>query len=148
MFYIICKYFIIKLKEQNSIVIYNKRITSMRIRNILHSYDCIYREINEYNTTYWSKFVFNIWLLFGIFNIFLIHLVTFTSVPLFIKIILFYLFIILFTMYIFIMSIASSVNSKANKSHKIFNSFAVKYSKLSKIDFRRKVLNLMKVKFI
>ena len=142
LFILICNYFKIKLIELNKRVKKVKNINRNRIMNILHSYDKLYREINEYNTTYWSKFLFNIWFFFGVEIVFLIYIVFFAKISLIIQILATYYVIFFATLYLFIMSITSSLNSEANKSHKIFNTFYVKYCKLMP---RRKLFNYLKV---
>ena len=65
-FHFICKYLKLKLKNLNKElrdIQVNKNFT--RIPRILRSLDALYREIEEYNVTYWSKFMFIIWLIWG-----------------------------------------------------------------------------------
>ena len=147
-FYILCKYFSIKLKEMNRFLKEEKRLNSNRIRNILHSFDGLYREINEFNTTFWSKFLIIIWLLFGIIIVFAIFIIIFTPIIMEIKIVIIYFTLFYLYMYIFILSIASSVNMEANKSYKLFNSFYIKFRKASKLDKRRLTINQIKVSIL
>ena len=142
LFYMICKYFIIKLKELKERMGKWKIINSNKIKNILYSYERLYREINEYNTTYWSKFLSNIWFFFGVLIVFLIFLTFLSNAPFIYKLITFYYSIFFTLLYLFIMTITSSLNSEANKSYKIFNAFYVKYCKLMP---RRKLFNCLKV---
>ena len=86
LFYILCKYFVLKIKAQNQVLQTNKNFFSKKIVNILRSYDAIYREIEEYNTTYWSKFLFTIWLFFGVVLVVVIYLILFAPIPSTIKI--------------------------------------------------------------
>ena len=113
-----------------------------RINSILYSYNSLFLEINEYNTTYWSKFLFNIWFFFGIFIVFTIYIVFFTNSSLVMRLIMFYYLILLTSLYLFIMNISSSLNSEANKTYKLFNMF---YSKFIRVNKRRKVFNCLKV---
>ena len=145
LFYILCKYILIKLKQLNQMLKKEKRINSMRIRNILHSCDALYREINEYNSTYWSKFLLIIWSLLGVTIIFLLYLVLFGSIPILIKISITYFLILYCIMHFFILSIASSVNNEANKSYKLFNSFIIDFRKTSKLGYQLLSVNHMKV---
>ena len=114
-FYILCKYFLIKLKEMNRLLKKEKRMNTNRIRNILRSFDALYREIYEYNTTFLSKFLLIIWLLFGIIIIFMIFIVIFTPISMEIKIPVFYFTLFYSFSYIFILSITSSVNSEGKQ---------------------------------
>ena len=142
LFYMICKYFIIKLKELNQRMRNSKVINSNKIQNILYSYDKLYREINEYNTTYWSKFLSNIWFFFGVLIVLLIFITFFSNAPFIYSVITIYYAIFFTLLYLFIMTITSSLNSEANKSYKIFNTFYVKYCKLMP---RRKLFHCSKV---
>ena len=150
-FIIICKYFVLKLNKLNSEMkssITSKTINSRRIRNILHSYDGLYREIDEYNTTYWSQFLFSVWLFFGVFLVIGIYLMIFGNIPFLSRMIFFYVISTMTILYIAIMTIASSVNLEANNSYITFNSFIVKYRKSGKIGYRQIVIDNIKVFFI
>ena len=142
LFFIICKYFKIKFEVQNKIIEKIRSINTNRIKNILYSYDRLYREINEYNTTYWSKFLFSIWFCFGVFIVVLIYLLIFVNISIVIRILIFYFTILHSSLYLFIMTNASSLNSEANKSYKIFNSFYVNFWKTIS---GRKIINCLKV---
>ena len=148
LFFILCKYFLIKLKEKNRLLREEKRMNPNTIRYILRAFDVLYREINEYNSTYWSKFLLNIWSLLGIFIVCLLYLCVFGSIPILIRLSAGYFLILYVILYLFILSIASSVNSEANKSYKIFNSFIIKFHNTSELDSRRLFINIMKVIFI
>ena len=143
--FILCKYFLLKLKSLNQLLREKKRMNSNRIRNILRSCDALYREINEYNSTYWSKFLFNIWSLLGILIVFMIHVIIFISIPIIIKISLIYFTILYFNIFLFILTITSSVNLEAKKSYKLFNSFKIKFITTSKLDKRRLTIYQIKV---
>ena len=148
-FIIICKYILFKLNNLNSQLKHNtqsKSNNNNRIRNILHSYDSLYREIGEYNTTYWSQFLFSVWLFFGAYNILGLHITFLPHIPLVMRILLAYVIIILIILYLTIMTIASSLNLEANKSYKIMNSFIVKYHKNSKLGYRSYLINKLKVR--
>ena len=125
-----------------------KRMNTNTIHYIVRSFDALYREIDEYNSTYWSKFLLIIWLLFGIIIIFTIFIIIFTSIRIEIRITIFYFTILYLFMYIFILSIASSVNSEANKSYKFLNSFYMKFRNPSKLDKRRLTINQIKVSIL
>ena len=56
LFYIICLYLKIKINSLNeSLLEMKRRKRFIRIRETLQSFDSLYSEINEYNTTFWSK---------------------------------------------------------------------------------------------
>ena len=147
-FYILCKYFLIKLKEMNRMFKEEKRMNTNRIRNILRSFDALYREINEYNTTFWSKFLIIIWLLFGIIIVFSVFIIIFTPIVIGIRIAIIYFTFLYLFMYIFILLITSSVNLEANKSYKFLNSFYIKFRETSKLEKRRLTINQIKVSII
>ena len=122
-----------------------KRMNTNRVRDIIRSFDAIYRKIIEYNSTFWSKYLLIIWLFFGTLIIFSLFIIIFNPMAIAIKISFSYFLLFYLIMYIFILSMASSVNSEANKSYKLFNSLSIKICKTSKLDKRRLTINLMKV---
>ena len=129
LFYILCKYFLIKLKELNRLLREEKRMKANRIRNILRECNVIYSGIDEYNSTYWSKFLLIIWFLLGNLNVFIIYVIIFVTMPIFIRFSMMYFFTLYTTMFLFILSIASSVNLEANKTYVLFNSFIQNFGK-------------------
>ena len=137
-----------KLIETNGLLTEEKRMNTNRIRNILRSFDALYCEINEYNSTFWSKFLFIIWTMFGIIIIFLIYIIIFSLIPIEIKVALSYFASLYLFMYLFILSIASSVNLEANKSYKLLNSFYIKFRNTTKQDNGRLTINQMKVNLL
>ena len=147
LFFIICKYFLIKLKERNRILKDENRMNTNRIRNILVTHDSLYRELNEYNLTFFSKFILIIWSILGFIIINLIYLIIFGRIQILLKITVIYLFIFYTIMFLFILSIASSVNSESNKTYKLLNSFVIKYNynNNSKLDKKRKAFINIKV---
>ena len=147
LFYILCKYFILKIRAQNQLVKSIRIVTPRKIMKILHSYDALYREINEYNSTYWSLFLFTIWLFFGVVLVVHIYLALFAPIPSTIKVSCLYFVVILTILYLFIMNSASSVNSEAYKLYPILNSFALKYHLSRKPGHRIDIISAMKVYF-
>ena len=134
-FYIICLYFKSKINRLNKILIVMKRRKRfIRIRETLQSFDLIYKEINEYNTTFWSKFLLSFWLTYGL-NVSLFSYITiFAPMVILLRIILIYILIVFFISFLFIIFTASSVTYCANKSYKILNSFFISYSKHNKLN--------------
>ena len=66
-FHLICLYLKFKINALNeSLLEMKRRKRFIRIRETLQSFDSLYSEINEYNTTIWSKFLAFFWLTFGI----------------------------------------------------------------------------------
>ena len=70
-FYLICKYLKVKVRQLNKKVKQLKRWNNIRrhMKNILRSYDALFREITQYNITYWSKFLIVFWIGFGTFSV-------------------------------------------------------------------------------
>src|SRR6202000_501065 len=75
-FYLLCYYLKIKIISINNKIINSKRrINSKNINSIMKELNRLYVEINEYNTTYWSKFLLSVWLLFGSVIVILIYII-------------------------------------------------------------------------
>ena len=106
-----------------------RRKRFIRIRETLLSFDLLYKEINEYNTTFWSKFLGVFWLTFGPQITLLFYLVLFFDLNLPLLIIFSYTLLTLTQIFLFVIFTASSVNYCANKSYLIMNSFLISYSK-------------------
>ena len=126
-FYIICKYLKIKINNLNQRILKMKTtilFTSIvYIPNILFSFDELFREIANYNATYWSKFLFIIWFYFGFAIILVLYISIFSEMVAILKFIthclLFEFAIVLW----FTIFTAASVNTSVNKSYKLFNTF-------------------------
>ena len=145
-FYLLCRCLRLKLKNLNKKVTYMKNGTHLiRIENILRSFDEIYKEISEYNTTYWSKFLFNVLMSFSIAMVMLIWMIIYTYLPTYLFVINIYLFIISWSVFVFTIFTAASVNSVTNKSYRIMNSMAVslRNDKFKVRGTRIKVINIL-----
>ena len=109
--HIICTYLELRIKSLNNILLEMKKQNYfLKIRTILRTYDRIYREINEYNTTYWSKFLANIWIIFGMINIILIFIAIFVKINIIIRLIFIYILIVSISLFHFIFSKVCSLN--------------------------------------
>ena len=147
--HILCTYLELKLNNLNKRLIEMKKSKRfVRIREILYSFDVIYREINEYNTTFWSKFLFIFWSLFGSFFITVIYLSIYSNLNIILKIILFYCSIFLLFIFNYIISKVCSLNSEANKSYKIFHSFIIHYNQSKLFITKSNIRTNIKVSFI
>ena len=148
-FFVICKYFIIKINNLNDILkaLQGSQRLNNRIHPILRSLNNLYYEINVYNK-FWSKYLFIIWLIFGEVVILLLYMVTF--VPLQIAMLLVFIYCIIFGVIFlgFIFSLPSSVNYNVNKSYKLFNSLIITINKLSQIQRNKKLKISIKVNLI
>ena len=146
-FYIICLYLKIKINSMNERLIEMKRRKRfIRIRETLLSFDSLYSEINEYNTTFWSKFLLVFWLTFGSFNVVFLYIILFNSLNFFIKIVLVYALLFWFFCFLFVIFTASSVTYYSNKSYKTLNSLIISYSKHNKHRYYTRFSTKMKVK--
>ena len=147
-FYILCTYLKIKIKninETSNRIKGNKRFS--KVQNILHSYDVVYREINEYNTTYWSKFIFIVWSIFGAIIAQNMFMVIFMKINILIRLLLCYSTFLILILFNFIFLISCSLNTEANKSYKIFNSLILLYSRSEKSNRMSRLKNILKVIF-
>ena len=145
-FYIICKYFRMKVR------IINKRMIEMRRRkrfkridDIICLLDALYRQINEYNTTYWSKFLLIIWLFYGTGITLGIYILVFTDIIYYMKLAYLFATITFGLTYLFIIMIAASVNYESKMSYKVLNSFYIGFTQLTKISKSYKLKTLYKV---
>ena len=143
-FYLICLYLKIKINSLNeSLLEMKRRKRFIRIRETLQSFDSLYSEINEYNTTFWSKFLAVFWLTFGLVIILLLYVTIFVSFSSIIKFMFIDCLIFIVISFLFLIFTASSVNYCANKSYKTLNSLIISYSKHNKhFHYTRIVTNL------
>ena len=135
-FYILCKYFKLKLQNLNqSLWQMSSGIKFTKIRQILHSFNALYREINEYNSTYWSKFLFVFLLVIGMAIVLFLHIILFKQILPIMLFILIHVTSVFIFIFMLILSMAASVNHEASRSYKLLNSFllspCLKSSKLT-----------------
>ena len=132
-FLIICLYLkhkINRMNEKATQLIRNKCFENFG--GLLRRYHCICDEINEYNVTYWSKFLLVFWLIYGINVILLLFITIFSPMELFLRIIITlgtFEFILSFITIIFL---ASSINLSVNNSYKTCNSLIVCFTQYNK----------------
>ena len=143
-FYILCRYIVIKLNELNNKLSNNitkhLRTNSRYLRNTLFLLNSIYSEINEYNESFWSKYLLSIWLLLGSVITICLYVIFFTEINTFAKYLIGYFVIIIIITFLLIINTVSSVNYEANKSYKLLNSYMVfKIRAHSKINIRKKI---------
>ena len=140
--YIICLYLKIKINALNERLIEMKRRKRfIRIRETLQSFDSLYSEINEYNTTFWSKILFIFWTLLGTIIVFVFYICIFSKVDSIALFIFEYILIVLVFSFLFIIFTTSSVTYCANKSYKTLNSLFISYSKHNKHLFWTRIYN-------
>ena len=147
-FYIICLYLNIKINALNERLIEMKRRKRfIRIRETLQSFDSLYSEINEYNTTFWAKFLFSFWVTFGSFNVLFIYIILFVPLNFIIKLVEVYNMLLWLFCFLFVIFTASSVTYCANKSYKTLNSLIISYSKHNKHLYYTRTSTKIKVLF-
>lgn len=101
---------------------------SIDSKTVLRPFDDIYREIDEYNRTFMSKFLFIVWHIFGSIIVICLYNVLFIRMNIYLNISLVYLLIVWLSFFLFIIFIASSVNYESNRTYIILNSLYVHYN--------------------
>ena len=134
-FYILCKYLNFKqynlieklklslkgeIKKQKKKQNLPENIKSVMM--IIRDLDNVYREIDEYNATYLSKFIFNLWLLLSAAFVILSYVALFVSLLLPIKIVVIYAFLFYNGIFIHTISTAASVNYQVKLTYLPLNS--------------------------
>ena len=125
-FYILCKYLKLKLKNLNETLSQmSSGIKFTKIRQTLHTFDALYREINEYNITYWSKFLFVFLLVIGMAIVLYLHIILFKQMLPIMLFVLIHVISVFIGIFILILSQAASVNQAASSSYKLLNSLSL-----------------------
>ena len=147
-FYLICKYLKMKINNLNKIVIESKKSNNyLGILSTFRKFDSIYAEIDEYNTTYWSKFLLIIWLFIGLLSTILLYMAIFRDLVIPIKIMFCYGFLLAYGIILFIFITAAALNSSVHRPYKLFNSIVAKPStdndfvRIAKLRQKIKVIN-------
>ena len=149
-FYILCRYLTFKLKNLNQCLRRMKtEIQMRRIGSILNAFDDLYSEIKEYNATYWSKILLNLWLCQGTANVILFFSALNSKVDLILRLILMYTSVVGLFIFVIMITIAASVNREANISYKLMNSlFARNRDKSFRRRFKVSILIGLLLNFI
>jgi uncharacterized membrane protein len=95
----------------------------------MRSLNQIYSEINEYDTTFWSKYIFNVWFIYGSVISIALYFISFVEMDIICEIALIYSVIISIMIFLFIINTVSSVNNEANKSIKLSSHIMVTNTK-------------------
>ena len=143
-FYFMCSYLIIKIKTLNANAI-RMVMTRSQVWKLIRSYHSIADEIHDYNVSYWSKFILNFWLTYGVIAIIMLYMNLFVSTLAIIKMVLVYVFFSIITSFLMLIFNASSVNHWANCSHDKFNYLFVSFSQKNSIPKRSYLLTKLKV---
>ena len=121
-FYIICVFLKIKLQSINAKLLEKKSKTSIAyIVSQLKAMNSLYKEINEYNSQFWSQYFFLFWLNIGSLISIDLYVIFLSNSDFLIKICVFYSLVSFFCLFLFVVFTASSVNYEAKKSYKILN---------------------------
>ena len=146
LFFILCLYLKMKINSLNERLLEMKRRKQfIRIRETLQSFDSLYSEIDEYNTTFWSKILLTFCIILGTVVVFALYVSLYVKVDIFIKFILFYIVFLFGFIFHFIIFTASSLTYCANKSYKTLNSLNISYSKHNKHRYYTRILTKIKV---
>ena len=125
-FHILCFYLKLKIIDiNNKLKVLSNTTNSYQIYEQLVKMDLLYKEINEYNTTYWSKFLLSFWLTYGSATILLLYIIIFIEMSFYIKFIYIYAFIVFGSIFLFIIFKASSINLETFKSYYILNNLLI-----------------------
>ena len=100
----------------------------LEVWKLIGSYHSIADEIHEYNTTYWSKFLLNFWLTYGLTVILLLYIALFIYIESITKFISCYVFLAFVTSFLMLILKASSVSHSVKCSHVRIASLYVSYS--------------------
>ena len=127
-FFYVCKYLKFKVKNlKQELNDMNSKNDFNRLSKILHSFDALYRQIDEFNTTYWLKFLLIIWLFYGAVCVVVTYICIFGNINIVIRMLLIYMDISAITLFDFIFSNACSLNLEANKTYSKINSISINY---------------------
>jgi len=128
-YYLKCKIFRINEKIRNFIKISKFEFSSNTdLVRTIYSLNSIYEEIDNYNSNYWSKFLFWIWIsLASIINT-LAYQSIFGKMDFGKRFMVIYVCIIFVWILLLVIKTASSVYFEANKSYKLLNSFTASLS--------------------
>ena len=139
-FMILCHYLRLKLDNiSHNIALMKEGIRFHKFESILLQLDFVYREIHEYDTTYWSKVLCCFWVVIGIdITIFLSELILF-DLPIFVIIALLYAMSFLYVLFLAIVLSAASVNYRAVRIYESLNSLFV-----SQIQFKSKLATTLR----
>ena len=130
--YIMCSYLKMKIESVDEEI---KQSIKQRRRSLLfvikRLYD-IFEEINEYNTTYWSKFLFAFWLSIGTIAVGALSIVVKGSMETTMTIIWSFFAFCLTSIFLSVILITASINSAINQLYCKYNSLFIDYSNESK----------------
>ena len=141
-FYILCKY--LNYKQHNLYLklrtMKNKKHNPEQFNEVLkimRHFNNVYREIDEYNTTYISKYLFNLWLLLSAAFVILSYVELFVSLLLPMKLALFYGLLFYNGIFIHTISTAASVNYHVKLTYLPVNSVYITLTNQRPVQFHQ-----------
>ena len=121
-FYIICVYLKMKLQSINAKLLEKKSKTSIAyIVSQLKAMNSLYKEINEYNSQFWSLYFLLFWLIIGSMISIDLYVIFISNIGIVYKICVIYSMLSFFLLFLFMVFTASSVNYEAKKAYKLLN---------------------------
>ena len=133
-FYIICKYLNFKLNNLNNKLSeikknkHNQPGHFHEVFKIIQQFDNVFREINEYNSTYLSKFLSTLWFVLSAAFVILLYEELFVSLLLPIRVVFLYALIFFNIIFIHTISTAASVNYQVKLTYLPINTVYVTFA--------------------
>ena len=125
--YLMCSYLKMKIRsvdeEMKQSIKHRRRSLMVIIKKL---YD-IFDEINEYNTTYWSKYLFGFWLIFGTITFGCLSVAIKGSMDTTMTILWLFLAFHLSLVFLLVILTTASVNSGINRMYSKCNSLFIQY---------------------
>ena len=145
-FYLMCVFIKVKVKS-----IHSRAEQLIKTRNysnigsVLKQLNAVFAEVNDYNKTFWSKFLVGFWVTIGSMAMLFLYCVLFTKMPFVHRMIMMYNVFILVPLFLFVIFTAASVNFEANNSYKVLTRLNLAYIKERNINRKFKLKNMLKV---
>ena len=145
--YIMCSYLKMKIGSVDEEVKQSIKQRRRPILVIIKKFSDIIQEINEYNTTYWSKYLFVFCMTFGTVDVGLLSIVIYGSNDTMMTIVWSFITSYLSAIFLLVILIAASVNSAINRVYCKCISLFILFSNESKgkQNFRFKLRTMIKV---
>ena len=145
--YIMCSYLKMKIGSVDEEMKQSIKHRRRPILVIIKKFSYIIQEINEYNTTYWSKYLFVFWLSFGTFDVGFLSMVIYSPMDRVMRIVFSFITSYLIGLFLVVILTAASVNSSINRTYSKCNSLFIHISNQckGKRNFRFKITTMIKV---
>ena len=145
--YIMCSYLKMKIGSVDEVMKLSFKLRRRSLIVIIKKLYDIFEEINEYNTTYWSKYLFVFWLSFGSIGVGCLSVVLKGSLDTMMTITWSLITFYLFAVFLLVILTTASVNSVINRMYCELNLLFSHYSNESKgkQNLRFRIRTLIKV---